>query len=69
MMTIGNDIFLQPFPRFYDGFHPYMLETGYLPVQGISFAQQEELCEECLGVFVPSVNDLFLVKSLFRLPQ
>ena len=68
-MGIGQDVFLQHFPSFWDGFHPRLLETGYPPAQGICFAQREELCEECLGAFIPGVDVFLLVKPLFRPPQ
>ena len=68
-MRTDHDVFLQPFPSFRDGFHPYLLETGYFPAHGICFAQWEELCEERLGAFIPGVDVLFLVKPLSGLPQ
>ena len=47
-----------------------MLEVRNSTTKGISFARQEELQEERLGTFVPSIHSsLVSIKPLLRSPQ
>jgi hypothetical protein len=57
-------------PKPSNGLVPELLKARDLILEGIGFSQWKELCEKCIGAFIPSRHNLLVgIELLLCLPQ